>query len=157
MVESLNDILSASYWSFSIYTDHYQLSSLKLTVRTQKWMVGILFPFRMAYFQGRAVSFREGIPLRKNWRRLFFRMLGLGPGTLHRGHFRPIRPTRPGSWRLMFSLSKCFPNMSCFFSQKTGKKELFILSTSPPTPKKKNKENNGKKTTNQGYWLTTRD
>ena len=30
--------------------------------RTRKWMVGIrLFPFRMAYFQGRTVSFREGI------------------------------------------------------------------------------------------------
>ena len=32
------------------------------SLSTRKWMVGIrLFPFRMAYFQGRTVSFREGI------------------------------------------------------------------------------------------------
>ena len=35
------------------------LPSLKLTVRTWKWMVGIRpFPFGMAYFQVRTVSFR---------------------------------------------------------------------------------------------------
>ena len=36
------------------------IPSLKLTARTWKWMVGIQsFPFGMAYFQGRTVSFRE--------------------------------------------------------------------------------------------------
>ena len=32
----------------------------KLTARTWKWMVGIRVSFRMAYFQVRTVSFREG-------------------------------------------------------------------------------------------------
>ena len=40
----------------------FEISSLQPTVRTWKWMVGIrLFPFRMAYFQVRTVSFRECI------------------------------------------------------------------------------------------------
>ena len=116
-------------------------------------MVGIRsFPFGMAYFQGRAVSFRGCIPLRKNWRRLFFRMLGLGPGTLHRGHVRPIRPTS----RIMaidVFLIQVFSKYIWVFFSKNWEKELFILSTLPSPKKKKITE----KTNNQGYWLTTCD
>ena len=51
---SKRDFLFDSFWI---------LPFGKLTVRTWKWMVGIrLFPFGMAYFQGRGpVSFRECI------------------------------------------------------------------------------------------------
>ena len=41
---------------------------MKLTACTWKWMVGIRsFPFGMAYFHGRAVSFREGIHNNNLW------------------------------------------------------------------------------------------
>ena len=73
-------------WNFSRFDtqnshDSKEIPSLKLTNCPWKWMVGRRsFPFGMAYFQGRTVSFWEGTPLK--FHELIFK--GNTTGTGHR-------------------------------------------------------------------------
>ena len=75
----------------SNYLCSRSLPSLKLTVRIWKWMVGIrLFPFGMAYFQVRTVSFREGYPF------LFWELKTQTPALLERALFHFSVPKSDG-------------------------------------------------------------